>query len=74
MSSSLPPDERARIAEEQHIRNQENIALAKEVVKEGGKAYLKIILIVLGIGVALIVCYFIVLGGICAAVFGSMPR
>ncbi len=74
MSSSLPPEERARIAEEQHIRNQENISLAKEVVKEGGKAYLKIVLIIMGIGVAFIVCYFVVLGGVCAAILGSVPR
>lgn len=74
MSSSLSPEERARIAEEQHVRNRENVDLAKQVVKEGGKVYLKIILIVLGIGAALMVCYFVALGGICAAIFGSMPR
>jgi hypothetical protein len=74
MSSSLPPDERARIAEEQHIRNQENVALAKEVVKEGGKMWLKIILIVFGVGIAFVICYLVALGGVCAAMFGSMPR
>lgn len=74
MSSSMSPEERARIAEEQHIRNRENVDLAKQVVKEGGKAYLKIILIVLGIGAALMVCSFLLLGGVCAAMLGSMPR
>lgn len=74
MSSSMSPEERARIAEEQHVRNRENADLAKEVVKEGGKAYLKIILIIMGIGLAFVVCYFVVLGGVCAALLGSVPR
>ena len=72
--SGLSPEERARIAEEQHVRNQENANLAKQVVKEGGKVYLKIILIVFGVLAAFIVCYFVVLGGICAAMLGAMPH
>ncbi|MBW7884163.1 MAG: hypothetical protein H3C34_16280 [Caldilineaceae bacterium] len=61
MSSNLSPEKRRQIAEEQRIRNQ-------VTMKAGMKLWLKMLFIIMGIVIALTVCYLVFL----ASMFGNV--
>lgn len=57
MSSNLTPEERQRIAEEQRLRNKENLKMA-------GKFFGTTALIIIGLMVLLLICAVIFFTGI----------